>query len=66
MIPGEFLLAANPLEAYPHLIPLELLVANTADRPIQVGRHFHFFDANNALHFDRKCALNPEKNNGLP
>jgi urease subunit gamma/beta len=56
MIPGEYLLAPEPLEANPHQTPLRLLVANTADRPIQVGSHFHFFEANRALHFDREAA----------
>ncbi len=49
-------MAPEPLEANPHQTPLRLLVANTADRPIQVGSHFHFFEANRALHFDREAA----------
>ncbi len=36
---------------------VELTVANTADRPIQVGSHFHFFEANRALRFDRRPAF---------
>lgn len=57
MIPGEYLLAASPVEANAGRPTLELEVANTADRPIQVGSHFHFFEVNRALRFDRALAF---------
>ncbi|MHA3773597.1 urease subunit beta [Verrucomicrobiota bacterium sgz303538] len=58
MIPGEFILAEEPLEL-PTNTGLEtktLEVANAGDRPIQVGSHFHFFEVNTALRFDRSAA----------
>jgi urease subunit beta len=58
MIPGELIVApdAAPLEANLGLATLSVTVANTGDRPIQVGSHFHFFEANAALRFDRAAA----------
>lgn len=57
MIPGEIIPADAPdLEANPGLEPVTLAVANTGDRPIQVGSHFHFFEVNTALQFDRAAA----------
>jgi len=57
MIPGEIIPAAGPdLEANPGLETVTIAVANTGDRPIQIGSHFHFFEVNNALHFDRAAA----------
>jgi urease subunit beta len=57
MIPGEIIPAAGPdLEANPGLETVTLPVANTGDRPIQVGSHFHFFEVNTALRFDRAAA----------
>lgn len=54
MIPGEIIPAKGPpLEANKDLATLELEVTNTGDRPVQVGSHFHFFEANAALEFDR-------------
>jgi urease beta subunit len=53
MIPGEYKLAENPVIANEGRREIELEVANTGDRPIQVGSHFHFFEANRALRFDR-------------
>jgi len=59
MIPGEYRLAQTeePLVANEGLDTCTLLVANTGDRPIQVGSHFHFFEVNSALHFDREKTL---------
>jgi urease beta subunit len=57
MIPGEYILAASPVTANAHRRTLELEVANTGDRPIQVGSHFHFFEVNRALRFDRAQAF---------
>ena len=56
MIPGEFVLAQDPVIANEGRRTLSLEVANTGDRPIQVGSHFHFFEVNAALRFDRKKA----------
>ncbi|WP_043583830.1 urease subunit beta [Geminisphaera colitermitum] len=58
MIPGEIIIApdAPPLEANTGLATLTLDVANTGDRPIQVGSHFHFYEVNTALIFDRSAA----------
>ncbi len=57
MIPGEYLLAAGDIMANVDRKTVELDIANTADRPIQVGSHFHFFEANSALSFDRNSAF---------
>lgn len=58
MIPGEIIVAvdAAPLPANVGLETKTLAVANTGDRPIQVGSHFHFFESNEALRFDRAAA----------
>ena len=57
MIPGEYLLGEGEIEANAGRRTVELTVANTGDRPIQVGSHFHFFEANRALRFDRGQAF---------
>ena len=57
MIPGEYLLGDGDIEANVGRRTLELTVENTGDRPIQVGSHFHFFEANRALRFDRSQAF---------
>ena len=59
MVPGEIIHpeGADELEANLGLATRVLAVANTGDRPIQVGSHFHFFEVNTALHFDRGAAL---------
>jgi urease beta subunit len=56
MIPGEYLLGDGLIEANVGRRTVELTVANTGDRPIQVGSHFHFFEANRALRFERRKA----------
>jgi urease subunit beta len=58
MIPGEIVTAPNSarLEANAGLPTAKLEVTNTGDRPIQVGSHFHFFEVNEALRFDRAAA----------
>jgi urease subunit beta len=53
MIPGELLPADGDIELNAGKETLTLSVANTGDRPIQVGSHFHFFEVNDALQFDR-------------
>jgi urease subunit beta len=58
MKPGEIIAAdAADLEANPGLATQTLPVANTGDRPVQVGSHFHFHEVNSALEFDRDAAL---------
>lgn len=57
MIPGEYILGEGDIAANEGRRTVELLVANTGDRPIQVGSHFHFFEANKALRFDRPVAF---------
>jgi urease subunit beta/urease subunit gamma/beta len=57
VIPGEWLLAADPVEINAGRRKLRLSVRNTGDRPIQVGSHFHFFEVNRVLDFDRAAAL---------
>jgi urease beta subunit len=57
MIPGEYKLADAPVIANEGRREIELEVANTGDRPIQVGSHFHFFEVNRALRFDRAAAF---------
>src|SRR4051812_6824363 len=57
MIPGEIIVAAeDALPANLNLATVSLEVANTGDRPIQVGSHYHFFETNEALAFDRAKA----------
>jgi urease subunit beta len=53
MTPGELLPADGDLELNAGRETIALTVANTGDRPIQVGSHFHFFEVNTALRFDR-------------
>jgi urease beta subunit len=57
VIPGEWLLADEPIEINAGRRKLRLSVRNTGDRPIQVGSHFHFFEVNRALEFDRPSTL---------
>ena len=57
MIPGEYLLGEGEIEANAGRKSVRLTVANTGDRPIQVGSHFHFFEANKALRFERAQAF---------
>jgi urease subunit beta len=56
MIPGEILTAAGDIELNAGLARTTLTVANTGDRPIQVGSHYHFAETNRALSFDRTAA----------
>ncbi len=56
MIPGEYLLASDPIVANQGRAEAVLLVRHTGDRPIQVGSHYHFFEVNRALTFDREKA----------
>ena len=58
MKPGEILVngEAGPIEANVGRERVTLLVVNSGDRPVQVGSHYHFFEVNTALHFDRSAA----------
>lgn len=56
MIPGEYLCAEGTIELNPGADRIELDVVNTGDRPVQVGSHVHFPQANAALAFDREAA----------
>jgi len=56
MIPGEIICASDDIEINTGLKTLEVDVANQGDRPIQVGSHYHFYETNTLLNFDReKC-----------
>jgi urease beta subunit len=57
VIPGEWILGEDPIEINTGRRTLRLSVRNTGDRPIQVGSHFHFFEVNRALDFDRPAAV---------
>src|SRR6201987_359279 len=57
MIPGEILAMAGVIVLNEDRAAMTIGVANTGDRPIQVGSHYHFAEANSALRFDRKAAL---------
>ena len=56
MIPGELLAEPGDIELNAGRPTLTLTVANTGDRPVQVGSHYHFFETNTALGFDRDAA----------
>lgn len=56
MIPGEVFLGDEPIVINPGRPVTTLVVVNTGDRPIQVGSHYHFAEANRALAFDRAAA----------
>ncbi|MDJ0751544.1 MAG: urease subunit beta [Woeseiaceae bacterium] len=56
MIPGEIIPADGEIEINAGAEVSTITVANTGDRPIQVGSHYHFFEANEALDFDRESA----------
>ena len=57
MIPGEIFAATGDIVLNKERAAITLKVANTGDRPIQVGSHYHFAESNAALAFDRKAAL---------
>jgi urease subunit beta len=56
MIPGEIIPAAGEIELNAGQKTVTLSVANTGDRPVQVGSHYHFAETNEALDFDRQAA----------
>lgn len=57
MVPGEWLLCDDPIEINTGRRTLRVSVRNTGDRPIQVGSHFHFFEVNRMLDFDRQTTI---------
>jgi urease subunit beta len=57
MIPGEIVTAQGDIELNAGRDTLTVTVANTGDRPIQVGSHYHFYETNGALKFDRQRSL---------
>lgn len=59
MIPGEYILATDGADLILNdgLATKKLVVSNTGDRPIQVGSHFHFYEVNPSLTFDRETSL---------
>ena len=56
MIPGEVIAKAGDIELNAGAVQVTIEVANTGDRPIQVGSHYHFYETNNGLRFDRERA----------
>jgi urease subunit beta len=56
MIPGQVITAAGDITLNEGAETVTLKVANTGDRPVQVGSHYHFFETNPALSFDREMA----------
>lgn len=57
MIPGEYILAQSNIECNVGRQTVKVAVANTGDRPVQVGSHFHFFEVNKQMAFDREKAF---------
>lgn len=57
MIPGEYILAGGDIKCNVDRRTLKITVANTGDRPVQVGSHFHFFEVNKQMEFERGQAF---------
>jgi len=57
MIPGEYILGKGEIEANSGRRTISIVVTNRGDRPVQVGSHFHFFEVNRALLFEREKAF---------
>src|ERR671911_1838085 len=57
MIPGEYILATGNIECNQGRAVTRIVVVNTGDRPVQVGSHFHFFEVNRQMEFDREKAF---------
>jgi urease subunit beta len=62
MIPGEYILAEGDIECNVGRTTITLVVVNTGDRPVQVGSHFHFFEVNRQMEFDREKAFGKRLN----
>ncbi len=56
MIPGEYFIDDGDIELNAGMKTISVVVANTGDRPIQVGSHYHFYETNDALHFERETS----------
>jgi urease subunit beta len=56
MIPGEMIVSAGEIELNADRPTVRMLVGNTGDRPIQIGSHYHFYETNEALEFNREQA----------
>ena len=57
MIPGEYFLSGDPVECNAGRATVKITVVNTGDRPVQIGSHFHFFEVNRQIEFDREKAF---------
>ena len=57
MIPGEYILAEGDIECNAGRRTIKIIVVNTGDRPVQVGSHFHFFEVNKQMEFNREKAF---------
>lgn len=57
MIPGEYFLTNDPVECNAGRATVKIVVVNTGDRPVQIGSHFHFFEVNRQMEFDREKAF---------
>lgn len=57
MIPGEYILREEPIEGNVGRNTVTIAVVNTGDRPVQIGSHFHFFEVNRQLRFNRSLAF---------
>jgi len=57
VIPGEYVLKNDPIRCNDKKEPICIRVLNRGDRPIQIGSHFHFFEVNKSLQFDRQKAF---------
>ena len=57
MIPGEYFLRKEPVECNTGRRTDKIVVVNTGDRPVQVGSHYHFFETNRQMEFDREKAF---------
>ena len=56
MKPGEYFLEAAPIQANVGRKTISVVITHTGDRPVQIGSHYHFFEVNNALEFERDAA----------
>ncbi|WP_456277259.1 urease subunit beta [Bacillus sp. AK128] len=62
MIPGEYVLKKDPILCNEHKQAIKVIVLNRGDRPIQIGSHFHFYEVNQWLRFDRDQAFGKHLN----
>ena len=62
MIPGEYILKKEDIICNADSNPITITVLNTGDRPIQIGSHYHFYEVNNAVEFDREKAYGKRLN----